>query len=247
MRLKICALQRPLTSTLLSVLFLAGCATSPASREAAANVDKGMLNAQTLAQSIADGNTEDNFINASQTSKGALLGGTAGAITGVLTSGIGFWPGTATGMLLGASYGQYLDQTMSLGDALQNRGVEAIELGDQILVMVPSSRIFQPYTSSIKPQGYSTLALIARYVNSFDKMLVKVTAYTNDSGSSRLDMALTRQQANHVARAMQSFGLDARLLYAEGKGSQNLVANRAYSWRSSDNYRIEITLEKLHV
>lgn len=229
---------------LIFSLFLSGCASSDVSRDAASNVDLGVQNARDLTS--GSGNIGDSYQNSSQTVKGAILGGTAGAVAGALASGVGFIPGTATGAVLGASYGSYIDSNTSLDDQLKNRGVNVIELGDQILVFMPSARIFEPWTARIKPQAYSTLKLVSAYVNNFTKMLVKISVYTDNTGSKEVDLSLSEQQAESVERFLVASGIHARVLYAAGYGGTRLVTKNTGDW-DTDNYRIEITLEKLYV
>ena len=76
---------------------------------------------------------------------------------------------------------------------------------------------------------------------------MKVSAYTNCTQSRAYDLSLSQQQADHVVRYFTAIGLDARVLYATGYGGTRLV-NRNYNrWDANDNYRVEITLEKLPV
>lgn len=224
---------------------LFGCASSEVSRDAAANMDMGVKNAKGFFS--GDTNIDDSYGNASQATKGALLGGAAGAITGGLSSAVGMVPGTAVGAILGASYGSYIDSKTTLRDRLDNRGANVIVLGDQILIVIPSARLFEPMTANLKPQAYDTLQLVANYINQYTTMLVKVSAYTASSGSPSGDLALSSDEAQQVSKALQLSGVNARVLYAEGYGGTHLVTNNASGWDESDNYRIEITLEKLYV
>jgi outer membrane protein OmpA-like peptidoglycan-associated protein len=234
-----------LFTLLISVTLLAACASSDVSRDAAANIDTGVQNAKNLASDFTQGDIRETYQNASQTSKGALIGGSAGAVTGMLAPGIGVVAGTATGAILGASYGRYIDAYSSLQDQLENRGAVVAVLGDQVLIVLPSARIFNPMTATVKQPAYSTLNLVAQYVNSYTKMLVKIAAFTDDSGSKRVDVALSQQQAQQVAKVLTAYGVNARLLYAEGYGGDHLVQQNALVWDGNDNYRVEITLEKL--
>lgn len=226
--------------------FLGGCAASDVSRTATSNVDTGVHNAKGFADSASNSDIVDSYQNASQATKGAVLGGAAGAITGALSSGIGVLPGTATGAILGASYGSYIDSLTTLKDKLENRGANIIVLGDQILIVIPSARIFNRLSSTIKQPAYSTLALLARYINQYTSMLVKIAVYTDDTGTCSLDQALSEQQAQQVAKVLLAEGVDTRVLYAEGDGSSSLVDKNTMEW-DSDNYRIEVSLEKLYV
>ncbi len=234
-----------LSLLLISCFVLSSCASSTVSRDAASNVDMGVQNAKSLVDS--DGSIADSYQNASQRSKGLLLGGAAGAGVGALSSGIGILPGAAVGALFGGSYGSYIDSYTSYSDQLENRGATIVILGDQILIALPSVRIFHAMTANIKPDAYSTLKLVAKYINGYTKMLVKIAAYTNAVGPKEVDQALSQQQAESVAKFLWACGLDARLTYAVGYGGTHLVQKNSYSWDGSDNYRIEITLEKLYV
>lgn len=234
-----------IAATCIISLFLSACASSPVSRTAASNVDMGVNNAKGFTSGYGENDVTQTYINSSQTTKGVILGGTAGAITGAFASGVGVIPGTAAGAILGGSYGAYIDSLTTLRDKLENRGATIIELGDQILVVIPSSSLFMPQTAKLQPQAYSTIRLLACYINTYIKMLVKVSAYTNDTGSERVDLALSKEQAQTVARVLNGYDVDARVLYADGYGGTHLVERNSLDWDHSENYRIEITLEKL--
>jgi outer membrane protein OmpA-like peptidoglycan-associated protein len=228
-----------------ALFILSGCASSDVSRTATANMDFGMQNMQNFVDP-GDTNLIDSYENSSQATKGAILGGSAGAITGAFVSGIGVLPGALTGGLLGMSYGSYIDSKTTLKDQLENRGAIVVVLGDQILIVLPSERIFETVCSAnIKSQAYSTLDLTAQYINSYIKMLVKVAAYTRQSNRPQKDLLLSQQQSISVARRLMVSGIDARVLYSQGYGGTRLVQQNVN--QPSDNYRIEITLEKLYV
>ena len=231
---------------ILVSLLLNACASSQVSRDAAANIDQGVNNIARLG-GVTDAASLDAVRNASPVTQGAMIGGAAGALTSAFVSGIGVIPATATGVIMGASYGKYLLSQMKISDHLQNRGIETVVIGDQVLIMIASDRLFLPYTATLKPAAYQTLRQVVLYINHFEKMLVRVNAYANNSGSVTQDRALTRVQAQHVAKTLLQLGVDARLLYAEGRGSEQMVAAQTLPWQGNENYRIEITLEKLHV
>lgn len=224
---------------------MTGCASSGVQREAASSVDLGVQNAKNLLYQAADGDIADTYQNTSQTAKGALLGGAAGALTGGV-SAIGVAPGAIVGGILGASYGAYIDSTTNRKDRIENRGIQVVKLGDQILVVVPSARIFSEMTAVVKPQAFTTIGMIANYLNRFVMTTVRVAAYTDDGGNPDVDIALSKQQAEVFAKLLNAHGLNARLLYAVGCGSTHLVEKSDGDW-DSDNFRIEITLEKMYV
>lgn len=228
-------------------LTLCGCASSNVSRDVTSNIDDGVENTRKMVDNATSGSIADSYQNASQRTKGALLGGAAGGLIGAVSSNIGVVPGAAIGAILGASYGAYIDSNASVEDQLQNRGATIVTLGDQILIVIPSSRIFEYRSARIKTDAYSTLGLTTRYINSFTKMLVKVSAYTDCLGPADVDLALSQEQSEKIAKFFVASGMDTRVLYAVGYGGTHLVQRRNPDWDGSDNYRIEITLEKLYV
>lgn len=231
---------------IFSSVILFGCASSDVSRDVTSNIDVGVQHTKRMVDVSADGSIADSYQNASQRTKVALMGGAAGALTGWV-SPIGIFPGALIGAIIGASYGSYIDQNMSLEDQLRNRGATVVVIGDQILVMIPSSRIFDVRSPRIKQDAYSTLNLVIRYINEYTKMLVKVAAYTDVVGSRDANLSLTQEQAENVSRYLNAGGIDARILYAAGYGGTHLVQRNSYAWDGNDNFRVEITLEKLYV
>lgn len=230
----------------ISSLLLFGCASSDVTRDVTSNIDVGVQHTKRMVDVSSGSSFVESYQNASQRTKGALAGGAAGAITGYVST-IGVFPGAVVGAILGASYGSYIDQYSSIEDKLQNRGATVVVLGDQILLMIPSSRIFDVRSARIKQDAYSTLNLAIRYINEFTKMLVKVAVYTDVIGSQDVNLSLSQEQAENISRYLIAGGIDARILYGVGYGGTHLVQRNSYAWDGNDNYRVEITLEKLYV
>jgi outer membrane protein OmpA-like peptidoglycan-associated protein len=229
----------------LIILFLQGCASSGAQRSSASDADKAYITTAYNINHYNDGSFADTYQNSSQLSKGVVLGSATGAAAGSLSS-MGFMPGLLTGAIIGGAIGAYYDQTATLADQLQNRGVKIIELGDQTLVVVPSSSVFNSATPNIRPTAYSTLDLIAQYISNYPKTTVKISVYTSQMGSDTVNLALSQQQAACIERYLLQRNLNTRILTAAGYGSSNPVTKDDGSW-ASENYRIEISFEKVPV
>lgn len=228
------------------VSMLTGCASSGVARGSASAVDRTVQSAENIYNDPGSGDVANAYQNTSQTTKGAILGGSAGAITGAIySSRIGFFSGAAVGAILGAGIGAYIDAHTTLEDRLENRGVTLVTLGDQMLVIIPSSRLFESGTARISPEAYSTLNMVTQYINRYTKIMVKVGAYTAPLEPKEISLALSREQASNVLQYLQEAGMDARVYYAEGYGCTQLVEPVTSRNYNGDNYRIEITLEKL--
>lgn len=229
-------------------LFFQGCASSNVAREANDNVAVGYQNATSSFENMGNGSAADTVENASQSAKGAFMGGAVGAIAGGLTTGVGVVPGLAGGAILGGAYGAYIDSNTSLTDQLENRGVKVMILGDHIMIVLRSNRIFNAMTPVIRPGAYSTLDLVSLYINSYHTMLVRVAAYTSTTGAERINLALSKEQADSLVRYLKQRATNTRMISAVGMGGVNPVtADAPTDWDSSLNYRVEITMEKLPV
>lgn len=232
-------------SKLLLFIFIQGCASSDMSRSAANEADKAHLDAD-YALSHSESSITDTYQNTSQTTKGAFIGGAAGAIASSLNSSISLIPAIGVGAIFGGALGAYIDSHTTLEDKLENRGVKVIVLGDQVMLVLPSVLVFNERTANIRLHAYSTLDLVSQYISRYPNMSVNVAAYTSACEAEAVSEALTQQQAAAIVKYLWSKGINTRLLSASGYGGQKLVAANKPDW-NSDNFRVEITLEKLPI
>ena len=233
--------------SLLCIIFsLQGCASSGVSREASSQAQstyQGVV-------SIFDRNSVDvaeAYQGASQTTKGVMLGATTGAVTGGLVSSwSGVLPGAAGGAILGGALGAYIDSKASVADKIINRGNKVVVLGDQVLIILPSRLVFVGGTPILQPYASQTLNLVSELISGYPNMSVKIAAYTGSNGSERINRSLSQEQANTVLRYLWRTKTNTRMLYAEGGDGSKPVAQQGSDW-AGENYRVEITFEKLPV
>ncbi len=223
-------------------LLLTGCASSDLSRNSASEVDHVYNNAKNIGSGQGPIGA---YRNASQEVKGGLIGGAAGALVGTASSAVGVVPGAIGGAVFGAAMGAYIDKHTNWHDRLDNAGGQVLVLGDQIKIILPSASLFNSMTGTLNASAYPTLDRVADYLRSLDKVSVKVAAYTNATGPERVNQELSQEQANSVSRYLWSRGVNARLMTAVGYGGSHLVSQNSYDWNGNENYRIEITVEKL--
>jgi outer membrane protein OmpA-like peptidoglycan-associated protein len=230
---------------LLLSLFLTACASSNVSREVTSNIDQGIINNEQRIAAARSSTMAEAYQNTNQRTKGAIIGGASGLVTAAaITTSVGIFPATLTGAIIGASYGSYIDANTTMMDQLKNRNVDVLALGDQRLLVIPSGSLFSAWGSTIKPDAYTTLYLIAKYISDYTPMAVRVAAYSNANGSPRMDLQLTKDQAQAVAKFLWYSGMNARFIYAEGMDGSNLISKNTGSW-NGDNYRVEISFAQL--
>ncbi len=229
---------------LFSSCALFGCASSEFSRDSAGTVDKTYDQADHIARHADDNGVTESYQNSSQIVQGMMVGSAAGAVAGgVVTSGTaGILPGAGVGAIFGGIVGAMVEHASNGKDKLENRGVKVFILGDQVRIIIPSSQLFRDGTAFIYPNSYPTLDLIAKLLGRYTTMSIKVAAYSCTAPSETINIAQSKQQADSVVKYLWP-RVNTRLLYGVGMGNANMVEEAG----GPQNYRVEITTEKLPV
>jgi outer membrane protein OmpA-like peptidoglycan-associated protein len=228
-------------------LFLISCASSDVSRGSSKNFNKVYNDTASIFEP-SDSSVVESYQDANQSTKGAIAGGLAGALVGSSFLGVPIVPAAAGGAIFGGALGAYLDSHTSLLDKLENRGIPVLVLGDQVMLVASSARIFNGRTARINTSYYSNLDLIAKFINVFPNITVKVSAFTNQTPEYAINRVLTQQQADSIVHYLWARGLNTRMVYAAGYGGTKIISkNNSGFWNAGANYRIEITLEKLPI
>jgi intracellular multiplication protein IcmN len=170
---------------------------------------------------------------------GVASGAVIGAIAGVAPMG------AAIGGIWGASLGSVIASHQTLVDNLMYNGVQVIRVGDEIKIVLPADRFFYPFSANLNSNYFPILNRLVVLLRCFDKINVKVAAYTDDTQSWRRDLALTRLQAWMIMKYLWDSGIDARILYSVGYGNAFPIANNDTPLGQRMNRRVEITLRKL--
>lgn len=84
------------------------------------------------------------------------------------------------------------------------------------------------------------LKTVAALINTYDKVILKIAAYTDNVGNIQRQQALITRQAQVVASFLWARGINARLIYAQGYNPQNAVDwNGSFRGRHN-NRQVEI-------
>jgi outer membrane protein OmpA-like peptidoglycan-associated protein len=183
---------------------------------------------------------------ASPTERGILAGAALGALVGgAATMQAGAPLGAAIGGLAGGLLANLTAQQKTLLQLLQADKVTVIEAGEQVTLVIPAQQLFLPSSPAFNTKSYLILNDIALFLRGYSKVDVSIVGYTDNLGSSRRNMALSRQRAQASANYLWSQGVDTRLLYTEGRGSNNPIADNAYAKGRQANSRIEISFQRI--
>lgn len=120
-------------------------------------------------------------------------------------------------------------------------GIKIITIGQDYLISIPASRLFEEQTPHLKWGSYRLLNEIASFLKQFRKVAINVTSYSSKYVSMHRELALTTARARVVGEYLWSQGIDSRFIFTQGLGSDKPVVSFTQGGDSSPNARIEIT------
>ncbi len=123
---------------------------------------------------------------------------------------------------------------------LIQHGVKIIHVGETITVVLPSDKLFYADSANLNPCFKEVLRVASEFIFCYEKMTVRVAAYTDCRCSPFRNGILTLVQAQAVARELWCNGIDARLLYAVGYGPSFPIASNSSPLGQDQNRRVEI-------
>ncbi len=114
--------------------------------------------------------------------------------------------------------------------------------GDNVLISVQGFK-FPPGSSEIQPQNFGIMNKIVQGITAFNATKVQVAGHTDATGSNEINLNLSEQRAQNVARFLTDVGhIPSEKIVAEGYGSQKPVATNATPQGRAENRRIEVLI-----
>lgn len=189
----------------------------------------------------------------SNTAGGTMVGAGTGAIVGAIAgTATGSDPrvaaliGAGIGGLAGAAVGSYMDQQEAeLRAQLQGTGISVTRVGNQIILNMPSNITFAIDSASVQPGFNETMISVGLVLKKFNKTIVDVYGYTDDTGSEAHNQDLSQRRAVSVATILANQGIDQRRFYIEGRGEADPLASNATESGRSQNRRVEIQISPI--
>ena len=180
----------------------------------------------------------------SKTAWGTALGTAAGAGIGALAGGEkGALVGAGIGALAGAGGGAYMDiQARKLRTELVGTGVQVKQLDGRVYLIMPGNITFDTNEAVIKQGFQPVLNSIAKVIKEYNKTMVQVYGYTDNTGSAAINNALSLRRANAVSNFLRLKGVDGNRIITDGLGSSNPIASNATAEGREQNRRVEIVL-----
>lgn len=177
----------------------------------------------------------------------AAVGATAGAIVGAaVSSKDDRKKGAAIGAALGGGAGYYFDhQEKLLREKLQGTGVSVTRTESGIHLNMPGNITFATDKYDILPSFHDVLDSVALVFEEYEKTSIKVTGYTDSTGSFEYNQALSEKRAASVSNHFASKGVSKGRLHSYGNGPRNPIASNDTKAGRAQNRRVELDIESL--
>jgi outer membrane protein OmpA-like peptidoglycan-associated protein len=181
--------------------------------------------------------------------KGALIGVGVGVLAGIISGDNSrerrkrALIGAGIGGITGGSVGYYMDvQEAKLRKELADTGIVFERQGNNIVLAMPSNVTFDINKANIKNQFYPVLDRLASILIELNQTLIEVAGHTDSTGNDSINIPLSGERANSVARYLGSRGVAGARLGELALGSDHPIADNSTDAGRQSNRRVEITL-----
>ncbi len=194
--------------------------------------------------------------NASNTTKGGLIGAGSGAAVGALAGRliggngkgtvIGAVAGTAIGTTAGILIGKKMDKAKAAAEAVKNAQVESVTDANglsAVKVTFDSGILFATNKSDLNAAAKTCLSDFANVLKTYNDADVAIYGHTDNTGTDAINNPLSEKRAQSVQNYLRSCGVPANQIAAvEGKGSTEPVADNGTASGRAQNRRVEVYL-----
>lgn len=166
------------------------------------------------------------------------LGAGAGAVAGSTLGNTA--TGAVIGGVIGASAGLYKNTKRMLLKELQDQGMQYIEYGDTMTLLIPTDRYFlfdSPHLNDLCYPGLNNIIRLLRY---YPNSPIYVAAFTDDVGTRHHKRMLSQARAETLLTFLWAFDIHAHRLHAEGYADKHAIGDNHWIHGSAYNRRIEL-------
>lgn len=183
----------------------------------------------------------------SNTTKGAIIGGSSGTAVGAVigktlgSTAAGAIAGAAVGGTVGAIIGRQMDQKAEeLNEELDGATVQRVEEG--IAVSFDSGLLFDFDSSSLRPEAKANLDKLADIMGRDDNTQLLIVGHTDSVGNENYNLGLSVRRAQSAARYLMQQGIDYTRIETEGRGETGPIADNSTEAGQQENRRVEVAI-----
>ena len=156
---------------------------------------------------------------------GAAIGGKKGAIIGAGVGGIG-----------GAYAGSRMDkQAKELKEIAETKRTE-----QGLITKLKSDILFDTGKSELKSSAKTNLQQMADIMKKYPENVLSINGYTDNTGSSKLNDALSESRAKAVKDQLVASGMPDSVMTTYGRGSSTPISDNNTAEGRKQNRRVEI-------
>ncbi|HQW02560.1 MAG TPA: OmpA family protein [Saprospiraceae bacterium] len=183
--------------------------------------------------------------NASNQTKGAIIGASAGAAAGAILAkdnkAVAIILGAAVGGVAGGLIGTYMDeQAEKIQEDLEGATVERV--GEGILITFDSGILFDVDSYSLKSETRNNLTKLSETMKKYDETEIRVLGHTDNTGTEKYNAALSKKRAASVNEYLVTKGVVAARLTDIGYGELDPIATNETLEGRELNRRVEIVI-----
>lgn len=183
--------------------------------------------------------------NASNQTKGAVIGAGAGAAAGAIlgkdNKAVAIILGAAVGGVAGGLIGHYMDkQAEKIQEDLKGATVERV--GEGIVVTFDSGILFDVDSYSLKSETRNNLTKLSETMEKYDETQIKVLGHTDNTGTEKYNAALSKKRAASVNDYLVTKGVAPTRLTDIGYGELDPIATNETLEGRELNRRVEIVI-----
>ncbi len=125
---------------------------------------------------------------------------------------------------------------------LSTQGVQVVQQGAKINLILPSDTFFKPGSPALKPSAYASLDNIAILLQQYPNanVTVAVAAYTDNVGSPLRNREFSKALANSIVTYLWTKGIPFQRMTLLGYGETNPIATNRTVQGNTSNRRVEI-------
>lgn len=131
-------------------------------------------------------------------------------------------------------------------EKLASQNVKIISMGDSYMISIPASSLFYKASPKMKWSSYDLLDDVVAYLQSYRKLIVKVTVYSENCQSEARTRALTETRAKVLGKYLWSQNIGTGMILTEGAGNDHPITGPQKACSdNSPNSRAEIVYRQV--
>lgn len=123
-------------------------------------------------------------------------------------------------------------------------GVEIVELGDKVSILIPTDWVFEFNSVTIRRDSHGFLDLLSAYISRFGGTHITIAVYTDNVGSKHKAKIMSQYRAQSMAAYLWVRGFPPQNLHPIGRGMEPTIADNDNVHSNRLNRRIEICFWK---